>query len=228
MPQPTEISTWIQEYFKANKQRTAQVLTGPKRETWFSAECFVALAGAGGPNAEMSKEGPLTYWGEREFAIFFASVEAPLREGDHKRKPDIVCSLPITGEEAIDTVVEVKLILNDEAPGGCVSELSGQMLNARQLFPGAKVLGVIFIAAAPLITPGTFSNRIRQAESCVDAALPHDRGFRWLSDQHFREIFAGVESGFAYPAMSVSLSMGILTLVAGSIGSASTPEIKGR
>jgi hypothetical protein len=41
----------VQEYFKANKQRTAQILTGPKRETWFSAECFVALTGAGGTDA---------------------------------------------------------------------------------------------------------------------------------------------------------------------------------
>jgi len=227
MPSPTEISTWIQKYFGVNQQRTAQVLTGPKRETWFSAECFVALAGALGPDEVMSEEGPLTYWGEREFATFFALVKAPLREGSHKRKPDIVCSLPIDGEEAIDTVIEVKLILNDEKPRACLSELRGQMLNARQLFPGAKVLGVIFIAAAPLITPGTFSKTVKQAASCVDATLPHNEGFQWLSDQRFQEIFAAVESGFAYPAMCVSLSMGIVTLVGGSVGPASTLKIHG-
>lgn len=163
MPQPTEIADWLLDYFRTNKQRTARVLTGPKRETWFSAECFVALTGAGGPDAEMSDEGPLTYWGEVQYKTFFSRVKAPLREGSHRSKPDIICALPVMGEAAIDTVIEIKLILNDEKSDGCLSDLKKQMLNARQLFPQGKVLGVVFLACAPLITPGTFEKKIRRA-----------------------------------------------------------------
>jgi len=112
------------------------------------------------------------------------------------------------------TVIEIKLILNDDIPDHCLSDLKDQILNARQLLPGSKVLGVTFVAAAPLITPGTFDKKVLQVETCIAATFPDEEGFRWVSNQHFRKAFAAVESEFAYPAMSVSLSIGILELVA--------------
>jgi hypothetical protein len=52
MPTPAKIATRIEEYFAEHRFRTADVLAGPKRETWFSAETFVALCKAIEPHEE--------------------------------------------------------------------------------------------------------------------------------------------------------------------------------
>ena len=45
-PSPSQFAGCIADYFSKNQARTAQVLAGPNRETWFSAGVFVALCRA--------------------------------------------------------------------------------------------------------------------------------------------------------------------------------------
>jgi hypothetical protein len=186
------------------------VLAGPKRETWFSAETIVALCRAGRPTVENPWVPDFTCWGEQQFSTVFQSVKAKVGHGDEKRKPDIVCYRPIDGEGAVAAVLEIKLVRNDENSKPCLAELKSQLLNARTLFPNADLLGVIFFAAAPVLTPRSFEKAIESVHADVSSSLPEDRGFKWVSDPGFVSIFEQVSTGFYYPAMSVSLSLAVL------------------
>src|SRR3984957_17392132 len=46
IPSASSTAALIEKHFRAHKKRTAAVLSGSKRETWFSAETFVALCRA--------------------------------------------------------------------------------------------------------------------------------------------------------------------------------------
>ena len=186
------------------------MLAGPKRETWFSAETFVALCSAARPLEGNELLPDFSCWGEQQFSTIFDRIEARIGDGEHRRKPDIVCYSPARGEDAIDTVIELKLILNDENPNACLGELKAQLLNARKLFPRARVLAMLFLAAAPLRTPGAFDKAVGELESSVSSLLPEREGFLWIAGHHCTPIFEQVDTGFHYPAMKVSLALGFL------------------
>jgi hypothetical protein len=207
---PTQIAGWIREYFSMNQARTAQVLAGPKRETWFSAETFVALCRAAKPLGDNEWVPDFSCWGEQQFSTIFKLIQATRGEGDHDRKPDIVCYRPIDGPDAVGTVIEIKLVRNHEDSQSCLGELKSQLLNARRLFPNADVLGVIFVAAAPLNTPGSFEKIIARLANTVSVLLPEDQGFTWVPDHRFTPIFKQISTQLYYPAMSVSLTLAVL------------------
>jgi hypothetical protein len=95
------------------------------------------------------------------------AILAKSDDGNQGWRPDIVCYRPIDGMEAVSTVLEIKLIRNDEDSKPCLGALKIQMRNARTIFPDADVLGVIYLAAAPALTPGSFEKRL------ITTCYPH-------------------------------------------------------
>jgi hypothetical protein len=154
-------------------------------------------------------------WGEQQFSTVFAKVQSNAGiSGASQRRPDVVCYLPENGEEAIDAILELKLLLNTENPASAVTELKAQMLNARQLSPKSKVLGLVFLAAAPLQTPGTFERAVTAARSEVECILSDSEGFSWISGHDFAYVFRSVYTDFHYPSMVVSLALAVRELSA--------------
>jgi hypothetical protein len=199
-----------QRLFYYESDPHAQGLAGPKREAWFSAETFVALCKAAKPLDDNEWVPDFSCWGEQQFSTVFKLIKAAQEDGDHKRKPDIVCYRPIDGEDAVATVIEIKLIKNDEDSKSCLGELKSQLLNARRLFPNSDVLGMIFLAAAPLQTPRSFEKAIKRLEADVSSLLPEDQRFTWVRGHRFTPIFNQVSTQFSYLAMSVSLTLAVL------------------
>jgi hypothetical protein len=188
-------------------------LAGPKREAWFSAETFVALSRAAKPvkNNEFIPE--FSCWGEEQFSTVLRKLQTNLvSRGAIERRPDIVCFLPEESVEAIDAILELKLLLNGEDPASSVKELKRQMQNARQISSKAKVLGLVFLAAAPLQTPATFEGNVAGVRCEVERALPEREGFTWISGHNFAPVFRNVHTDFHYPSMVVSLVLAVREL----------------
>lgn len=212
MPTSSEIADWSSNYFAANQQRVAHVLAGPKRETWFSAETFVALNLASRPLKGNELLTEFSCWGEEQFSTVFNKVKGKAGQGVTDRKPDVVCYLPQNGDEAIDAVLELKLVLNAENPAAGLTDLKSQLLNARSLAPKAKVLGLVFIAAAPLKTPGTFDKSVRNLRTEMERLLPDAEGFSWVEGHDVSYVFRTVYTQFHYPSMTTSLALGVREL----------------
>jgi hypothetical protein len=212
MPSSFEIADWVSNHFAANQLHTANILAGPKRETWFSAETFVALCSASRPLKEDPLLPEFSCWGEEQFATIFKKVSAKQGIGDTGRKPDIVCYLPKDGDEAIDAILELKLVLNSENPISAVNDLKAQMNNARGLSSNSKVLGLIFYAAAPYKTPGTFDKSTRDLRVAIEQILPDAEGFAWVAGHETANIFRTVYTTYHYPSMVVSLALAVREL----------------
>jgi hypothetical protein len=211
MPSASSIAAWIEDYFRAHKERTAAVLSGPKRETWFSAETFVALCSEITPHPEDPLFPNFSCWGEQEFATVFALIEAthPLA-GEPRRKPDIVCYNASMGIEAVEAVIEIKLVRNDEKPKSCLTDLKKQLTNASMLFPNAEIIGVIFFAVAPYLTPETSRKASEQLKQAIKGVFPADAGFAEISKSTVEPIFDSVPTSFHFPQMHVSLSLAVI------------------
>jgi len=108
-------------------------------------------------------------------------------------------------EDAVATVIEIKLVKNDEDSKPCLAELKSQLLNAHSLFPNADLLGVKFFAAAPVATP-SFEKAIERLRGHVSSLLPEAQGFTRVPGHRFAPIFEQVSTEFYCPAMSVSLT----------------------
>jgi hypothetical protein len=141
LPKAAQIVQTIQSYFYKKRKHTARILSGPKRETWFSAECFVALA-----QRRISDEGPLTHWGERTHQTIANRLKAQSEVGMSDMVPNVALILPVDGQDAVGMIIENKLILAGETPDTVLGSLKKQMVNAEQLWPGASVVGLVFIA----------------------------------------------------------------------------------
>lgn len=217
-----ELANWIANHFAVNQQRTADVLAGPKREAWFSAETFSALCHAAPPDPSVPELPVFSCWGEDAFRSIFERVDAALPTplgAQPRRRPDVVCYLPQNGPNAIDAIIELKLIINDENSSAALEDLRSQLQNARVFSSTAKVLGLIFVAMAPFTTPGTFDSIVRLLRSQIENSLPQAQGFRWVPGHEFMPVFRTVQTGFErYPSMSVSLSLGAIELVLISVG----------
>jgi hypothetical protein len=216
MPSSADLAAWIANYFAANQQRVAEVLAGPKRETWFSAETFVALSHAAVPDPTEPILSIFSCWGEEEFKKMFSKVPAamPAPTGAQpKRRPDVVCYSPKDGAEAIDAILELKLVLNDENPTAGLVNLKNQLQNARTMAPKAKVLGLTFFAAAPLKTPGTFETAGCSLRAEIEKQMPDNEGFAWVTGHEAVPVFRTVLTRFHYPSMTVSLGLAVRELV---------------
>ena len=213
MASTREIADWISNYFAANQLRVANALGGPKRETWFSTETFVALNQSARPLPPPDSLLPeFSCWGEEQYTTLLNKVAAQPAGGAVQRKPDVVCYLPKDGADVIYAILELKLVLNDEAPDAELQELRNQLLNARQIAPRAKVLGIVFIAAAPLKTPGTFDRACESLRSSMESQMPDGQGFSWVDGHRVATVFGTVYSGFHYPSMTTSLALGVREL----------------
>lgn len=186
------------------RQHTAAVLAGPKRETWFSAEVFVALSQQTKPHPDHPVFPDFSYWGEQEFRTIFKLIAAKTGDGNYKRKPDIICYRPEDGIEAVETVIEIKLIRNDENPNSCLAELKEQLSNARRIFPDANLLGLVFLAAAPFTTPYTWESASKRLDSAIASCFPRTGG---AATTEPTSIFEMIPTEFHYPAMYVALKV---------------------
>ena len=157
-PTTNNIAAWIQKYFHAHRARTAEVLSGPKRETWFSAETYVTLCREISPHPENPDLPNFSCWGELEFATVFASLELGRPSvGSPMRKPDIVCYNVSEGIEAVELssrsswseIMRMRMLV--------WRNLKEQLSNAALFFPYANIFGIVFFAMAPYKTPGTFN-----------------------------------------------------------------------
>jgi hypothetical protein len=141
-------------------------------------------------------------WGEQEFATVFKLIAAKRgRSGKHKKRPDLVCYRPVDGIEAVSTVLELKLVRNDESPTPCLAELQAQLSNARLLFPDADLLGLVFLAAAPFLTPRNWETAGKKLDSAMTSCFPGAATTRAVS------LFELVPTQFHYPRMSTSLKL---------------------
>lgn len=214
MATSTELADWVSNYFAANQQRVAEVLAGPKRETWFSSESFVALSHAASPLPDNTLLPSFSCWGEQEYTTIFRNIEAQVGPGGQpRRRPDVVCYLPENGPQAIDAILELKLVLNDENPDAGLTDLKTQLVNAREFAPNARVLGLIFLAAAPQKTPGTFDTAARTLRRRIEDVMPENEGFGWVIGHDVSHVFRSVMTRFHYPSMAVSLALGVRELV---------------
>lgn len=211
MPTAGNIATWIEKYFRAHRTRTAEVLSGPKRETWFGAETYVALCGEISPHPDNPDLPNFSCWGELEFATVLASLKlARPSVGAPKRKPDIVCYNVLEGIEAVEAVIEIKLVKNDENANSCLAELKDQLSNAALFFPYANILGIVFFAMAPYMTPGTFNTASERLRQGIERFFPEQDGFTIVPEFKLRPIFGAVPTRFHFPQMSASLSLAVL------------------
>jgi hypothetical protein len=151
-------------------------------------------------------------WGEEQYSTVFKKVKAKAKPGATDRKPDIVCYLPKDGDDAIDALMELKLVLNKENAAAALTDLKGQLMNARLIAPSAKVLGVILFAGAPLKTPGEFDKTARSLRELTETMLPDAEGFRWVQGHDIAPVFRTVYTRFHYPSMTVSLALGVREL----------------
>jgi hypothetical protein len=202
MPDSTEVLKVIEKHFHTRRTHTARVLSGPKREAWFSAECFVALA-----QRKILKEGPITHWGELSYSKITKRVKAIAGSGELSKLPDLVAALPTDGNSAISLIIENKVISGAENPRKTLSDLKKQMLNARKIRPDAEVLGIIFIVAATHTKKPTYKGVLKGVADSVEDTFMRIKGFRWLYAEKIRRVFDEVGTELAYPAMHFSLAL---------------------
>jgi hypothetical protein len=211
MPSANDIARWTREYFQQAQQRTVHVLAGPKRETWFSAELFVALSSQATPHAIDLGFPSFAIYGEQEYATVFTSVLAASPTYHARRRPDIVVYEPGVGINAILAVIELKVVLEGENPARAMADLDIQLRAARLLAPNATVLGLVFLAAVPFKTPGTFARTRAAVRQSVEAALPAT-DYDWVAGYDLVDVFPPTPTEFLYPALSVPLAIGIREL----------------
>lgn len=202
MPKPKTVVKAIESYFYKRRNHTARILSGPKRETWFSAECFVALA-----QREISEEGPLTHWGEITHRKMAKKLKASPGAGVLSKLPDVAAILPAGGNAAVSLIIENKVILGGEKPEGTIENLKEQMLNAQNVWPGASIVGLIFVAAVSHAKKPKYSDRLRRVVATTDKVFDGVLGFRWVRQEKVHRIFDEVGTRFAYPAMHFSLAL---------------------
>lgn len=219
-PTPERLAIWIAQYFAEHRSRTADVLSGPKRETWFSAETYVALCKAIAPDDEFADFPSFSYWGEQEYKTMFEVLESECpTAGDLKRKPDIVCYNTLEGPEAVASVIEIKLVRNDEKLTSCLTKLKAQVSNASSLFPGADIVGIVFFATAPFLTPETLESASMKLKERIKTIFPKAEGFLPIAGFELRPIFHLEPTSFHYPKMYTSLSAAVLHLPSRPSGS---------
>lgn len=202
MPKAEKVVQTIRSYFYRKRKHTARILSGPKRETWFSAECFVALA-----QRRISNEGPLTHWGERTHQTIAKRLKAKSRMGASGMVPDVAVILPVDGEKAVGMIIENKLILADEKPDAILKDLKKQMLNAELLWPSASVVGLVFIAGVTHTDKPKYKAVVQEIVAKVENLFAGSSSFRWVSPDKVHRIFDEAETELAYPAMHFSLAL---------------------
>ena len=214
IPTSSNIAKWTYKYFKKHKRRTARVLAGPKRETWFSAEMYAALCLKSSSSGDSPYCPDFSCWGEQQFSTLLAKVREEAKIiGLKKRRPDIICYLPIDKDDAIDSIIEIKLLLSNKNFRQTLGGLKKQMIDARKLSSHAKVLGMIFLVAAPYRTPGICKKSIENLQSTADSIFREQEGFSWVEGYRVISVFDKEPTNWFYPKMLVSLALGVIELI---------------
>jgi hypothetical protein len=207
MPTQVQIASWLYQHLVAQPERVARVLAGPKRETWFSTEFFIAVSSMTASQPPASGLPDFSCYGEQNYATIMnlLRAQAPAQYGSHR--PDLVIQDWVGGINPA-AIIEVKLILKDENPKSELQKLASQLNAAKTAFPQANVLGIALLAHAPHSTPSTFSSAESDFKKALLAALPQPN-FDWVTGFDVKQVFLAAQTGFKYPNMSVSLSMAV-------------------
>ena len=215
MPQAKNVVKTIESYFYKKRTHTANILIGPKRETWFSAECFAALG-----ERRISKEGPMTYWGELSHGKIAKALNAKPGKGKRSMIPDVAAILPADGKNAVGTIIENKLILAHERPNVILEDLKKQMLNAEALWPDTSIVGLIFIAGVTHavekkynkllkkeVPEPIYNKALKRVVEAVEGVFTGVPRFRWINNDKVHRIFDDTYTEFAFPATHFSLAL---------------------
>ena len=117
------------------------IVTGPKRETWFTAESIAALSRAQSGNQSRG----FIIFGEKNYSTILRDLKlkASSRKGLSKI-PDIVGYS--FGKETIAFVLEAKLVdeLDNDKAITILEDLRDQLLRAKALLPSTTVIGMVY------------------------------------------------------------------------------------
>lgn len=117
------------------------IVTGPKRETWFTAEAIAALSRA--ESGHLSRG--FIIFGEKSYRSMLRELKlTPSSMIGLSNVPDIVGYS--YGKNVVAFVVEAKLIdsLDDREARGTLADLKVQMDRVRDLLPSATAIGLVF------------------------------------------------------------------------------------
>jgi hypothetical protein len=129
---------------------------------------------------EISEEGPLTHWGEITHRKMAKKLKASPGAGILSKLPDVAAILPAGGNAAVSLIIENKVILGGEKPEGTIENLKEQMLNAQNVWPGASIVGLIFVAAVSHAKKPKYSDLLRRVVATTDKVFDGVLGFRWV------------------------------------------------
>ena len=207
MPTSLQLAGWLEYHLGNQAARGAGALAGPKRETWFSTEFFAAVSAHAGPHPTIPQFHDFGCYGEQNYSTLMKLLQQQAPGTYGSSRPDLVIHDNVAQVDPA-AIIEVKLFLNDENQVPELQKLSSQLDAARAVCPQSVVLGVALLAHAPYKSETAFSG----AEAAFKASLlthlpqPHSD---WVPGFDVKRVFSAVPTGFAYPAMSVSLSMAV-------------------
>ena len=206
MPTAHEFVQWISEHFQANKARVASIVSGPKRETWFSAETIAALNHRIEPHPDNSFFPTFACYGEQEYNTVFSSLGVDRADGGGRKRPDVVIYSPDIGLSAILAIIEMKLCLRGDKHESTLNDLHDQMENAHSLCPEANIIGLVFFIDAPFLTPDTCAKGFRAVEQSLEKIFPAPI-FKYVEGFSGTFIVPLIEPQFVYPAFYTSVAL---------------------
>jgi hypothetical protein len=136
-----EAVQYIEKWFQRDTEHLVNVVAGPRREAWFNAEAYVALS-------HRARYKTFVMWGEQEWqTVVGRSVAAAFKELKEK-KPDLIGFDGKEGPEAIQFVIESKVIYNGDgttAVNKTLEDLRRQLLRSMSVTPRASAIGVLYL-----------------------------------------------------------------------------------
>jgi hypothetical protein len=163
----------VAKWFERDKKHLVDVVAGPKREHWFNAEAYVALS-------HRARLGTFVMWGEQEWrTVMGKSAEAPVEK--LKKKADLIAFRKSKGPEAVEFVIESKLICNSVSKSKTkdgLTDLRRQLLGARSCFPNAGMIGLLYIVwqRRQKSNPSDFFDRVASQTDEIFSSV----GYEWL------------------------------------------------
>lgn len=210
MIQIQKIANAVRVYFqrKTKAQHTVNILSGPKRETWFSAEMFVAISALQpkGSKRKTSRSVKFAVYGEQSLSTLDKRLTG-------LKRPDIVVFDPskLQGspkDPAVSTLIEVKLFRTNENNIKEINTLASQLESAANTITTATVAGVVFVASVPVRTPGLHQRAVDEIRQAMEQALP-DADYEWVDGHDLAELIPLMPTSFAYPDTNVAINMGV-------------------
>ena len=211
MIQIQKIANAVRVYFqrKTKAQHTVNILSGPKRETWFSAEMFVAISALQpkGSKRNASRSVKFAVYGEQSLSRLDKRLKGL------RKRPDIVVFDPskLQGspkDPAVSTLIEVKLFRTNENNIKEINKLASQLESAANAITTATVAGVVFVASVPVRTPGLHQRAVDEIRQAIEQALP-DADYEWVDGHDLAELIPLRQNSLGYPDDWAILNMGV-------------------